>query len=72
MKVRELNMKPSFSSEVMGFPSADMKMLWEKIDKLVKDPFPDGKLKKKLKELLGPGLNRGDQPQKKVLTATSC
>ena len=49
MKVRELNMKPSFSSEVMGFPSADMKMLWEKIDKLVKDPFPDGKLKKKLK-----------------------
>ena len=49
MTTRELNMKPSFSSEVMAFPSSETGSLWQKIDALVRDPLPDGKTKKKLK-----------------------
>ncbi len=45
---RELNLKPSFTHELQGFPPAKLAQLWEKIDFLQNDPLPDGKLKKKL------------------------
>ena len=48
-KTREINIKPSCMSEIHGFPSDQAAQLWEKINYLVDDPFPDGKLKKKLK-----------------------
>jgi superfamily I DNA/RNA helicase/mRNA-degrading endonuclease RelE of RelBE toxin-antitoxin system len=46
---REINIKPSFMSELHGFPQNKNAQLWEKIDYLVEDPIPDGKLKIKLK-----------------------
>ena len=46
--VREINIKPSCMSEIHGVPAAMSAQLWEKINYLVADPFPDGKLKKKL------------------------
>lgn len=46
--VREINIKPSCMSEIHSVPSAMSAQLWEKINYLVSDPFPDGKLKKKL------------------------
>ena len=46
--VREINIKPSCMSEIHGVPTAMSAQLWEKINYLVADPFPDGKLKKKL------------------------
>ena len=46
--VREINIKPSCMSEIHGVPAAMSAQLWEKINYLVGDPFPDGKLKKKL------------------------
>jgi len=48
-KKREINIKPSCMSEIHGFPGDQVAQLWEKINYLVEDPFPDGKLKKKLK-----------------------
>lgn len=48
-KTREINIKPSCMSEIHGFPADQTNQLWEKINYLVEDPFPDGKLKKKLK-----------------------
>jgi superfamily I DNA/RNA helicase/mRNA-degrading endonuclease RelE of RelBE toxin-antitoxin system len=48
-KKREINIKPSCMSEIHGFPADQAAQLWEKINYLVEDPFPDGKLKKKLK-----------------------
>lgn len=48
-KTREINIKPSCMSEIHGFPAEQTNQLWEKINYLVSDPFPDGKLKKKLK-----------------------
>lgn len=48
MSVREINIKPSCMSEIHGVPAAMSAQLWEKINYLVADPFPDGKLKKKL------------------------
>ena len=47
--VREINIKPSCMREIHGYPQADSANLWEKINYLVDDPIPDGKLKKKLK-----------------------
>jgi len=47
--MREINIKPSCMSEIHGFPSAQAASLWEKINYLVQDPLPDGKLKKKIK-----------------------
>lgn len=35
-------------SEIHGFPIDQAAQLWEKINYLVEDPYPDGKLKKKL------------------------
>lgn len=46
--VREINIKPSCMSEIHGVPASMSAQLWEKINYLVGDPFPDGKLKKKL------------------------
>lgn len=46
--LREINIKPSCMSEIHGVPAAMSSQLWEKINYLVVDPFPDGKLKKKL------------------------
>ena len=48
-KTREINIKPSCMNEIHGFPTDQTSQLWEKINFLVKDPFPAGKLKKKLK-----------------------
>lgn len=45
---REINIKPSCIREIHAYPSADSPQLWEKINYLVDDPIPDGKLKKKL------------------------
>ena len=46
--VREINIKPSCMSEIHGVPKSMSTQLWEKINYLVADPFPDGRLKKKL------------------------
>ena len=46
--VRVINIKPSCMSEIHGVPTAMSAQLWEKINYLVTDPFPDGKIKKKL------------------------
>ena len=48
-KERELNIKPSCTSEILAFPADESPNLWEKIKYLVENPLPDGKLKKKLK-----------------------
>lgn len=47
--VRELNIKPSCAHEIHAFPADQAAVLWDKISRLVDDPIPDGKLKKKLK-----------------------
>jgi len=46
--VREINIKPSCMKEIQVYPAAQSAQLWEKINFLVNDPLPDGKLKKKL------------------------
>ena len=46
---RELNIKPSCAHEIHAFPADQAAQLWDKIARLVDDPIPDGKLKKKLK-----------------------
>jgi superfamily I DNA/RNA helicase/mRNA-degrading endonuclease RelE of RelBE toxin-antitoxin system len=45
---REINIKPSCMNEIQAYPSDNAAQLWEKINYLVSDPIPDGKLKKKL------------------------
>lgn len=49
MTRRQLTIKPSCMHEIALFPSERAALLWDKIDALVSDPFPDGKVKKKLK-----------------------
>lgn len=44
----QLTMKPSCMREIAAFPSECSGLLWEKIDQLVSDLLPDGKVKKKL------------------------
>lgn len=39
--------------EIVAFPADRASLLWEKIDNLVADPLPDGKVKKKLKSAEG-------------------
>ena len=46
--VREINIKPSCMKEIQSYPASQSAQLWEKINFLVEDPLPDGKLKKKL------------------------
>jgi superfamily I DNA/RNA helicase/mRNA-degrading endonuclease RelE of RelBE toxin-antitoxin system len=48
-KTREINIKPSCMSEIHAFPADQATQLWEKINYLVADPLPDGKLKKKIR-----------------------
>ena len=47
---RELNIKPSCAKELMAFPKESLGPLLEKINLLVEDPVPDGKLKKQLQD----------------------
>jgi mRNA-degrading endonuclease RelE of RelBE toxin-antitoxin system len=49
MTRRQLTIKPSCMREIAAFPSDRAALLWDKIDALVSDPLPDGKVKKKLK-----------------------
>ena len=49
MPRREINITPSCMSEIHAFSSEHAAQLIEKINFLVDDPIPDGKLKKKLK-----------------------
>ena len=49
MTRRQLTIKPSCMREIAAFPSDRAGLLWDKIDQLVGDPLPDGKVKKKLK-----------------------
>ena len=49
MTRRQLTIKPSCMREIATFPSDRAALLWDKIDALVSDPLPDGKVRKKLK-----------------------
>ena len=49
MTRRQLTIKPSCMREIAAFPSDRAALLWDKLDALVSDPLPDGKVKKKLK-----------------------
>lgn len=49
MGKRQLTIKPSCMREIASFPADRAALLWDKIDALVSDPLPDGKVKKKLK-----------------------
>jgi superfamily I DNA/RNA helicase/mRNA-degrading endonuclease RelE of RelBE toxin-antitoxin system len=49
MSRRQLTIKPTCMREIAAFPSDRAGLLWDKIDQLVGDPLPDGKVKKKLK-----------------------
>lgn len=49
MSRRQLTIKPSCMREIAAFPGDRAGLLWDKIDQLVSDPLPDGKVKKKLK-----------------------
>jgi mRNA-degrading endonuclease RelE of RelBE toxin-antitoxin system len=49
MSRRQLTIKPSCMREIAAFPGDRAALLWDKIDQLVSDPLPDGKVKKKLK-----------------------
>ena len=49
MSRRQITIKPSCMREISTFPSDRVALLWDKIDLLVGDPIPDGKVKKKLK-----------------------
>ena len=49
MTRRQLTIKPSCMREIATFPADRAALLWDKIDALVSDPLPDGKVKKKLK-----------------------
>ena len=53
---RQLTIKPSCMREISAFPSNRTSTLWDKIDMLVTDPQPDGKVKKRLKQ--GEGVCR--------------
>lgn len=48
MSKRQITIKPTCMRELLSFPTERAAALWEKINWLVTDPFPDGKLKKKL------------------------
>lgn len=49
MTRRQLTIKPSCTHDIATFPADRAALLWDKIDTLVSDPLPDGKVKKKLK-----------------------
>jgi superfamily I DNA/RNA helicase/mRNA-degrading endonuclease RelE of RelBE toxin-antitoxin system len=49
MSKRQITIKPTCMRELLAFPSDRAAVLWEKINILVTDPLPDGKVKKKLR-----------------------
>ncbi|MEW6732741.1 MAG: 3'-5' exonuclease [Acidobacteriota bacterium] len=49
MSKRQITIKPTCLREILAFPSDRTALLWEKINQLVTDPLPDGKIKKKIK-----------------------
>ncbi|MEZ4436264.1 MAG: 3'-5' exonuclease [bacterium] len=49
MTRRQLLIKPTCARELAAFPSDRSSLLWDKINQLLVDPMPDGKVKKKLK-----------------------
>lgn len=52
-KRRQLTIKPSCMREIAAFPAKRAGLLWEKIEQLVSDPVPDGKVKVKLTGVKG-------------------
>ncbi len=48
MSKRQITIKPTCMGEILAFPAERVALLWEKINQLVTDPLPDGKVKKKL------------------------
>lgn len=48
MSKRQITIKPTCMGEILAFPSDRAALLWEKINQLVSDPVPDGKVKKRL------------------------
>jgi superfamily I DNA/RNA helicase/mRNA-degrading endonuclease RelE of RelBE toxin-antitoxin system len=48
MSKRQITIKPTCMRELLAFPSDRAAVLWEKVNLLVTDPLPDGKVKKKL------------------------
>ena len=56
MSKRQITIKPTCMRELLAFPADRAASLWEKINWLVTDPFPDGKVKKKLQG--GDGIYR--------------
>lgn len=56
MSKRQITIKPTCMRELLAFPATSAPSLWEKIHGLVTDPYPDGKLKKKLQ--IGDGIHR--------------
>ncbi|MCB9759435.1 MAG: UvrD-helicase domain-containing protein [Alphaproteobacteria bacterium] len=56
MSKRQITIKPTCMRELTAFPLERSAALWEKINWLVSDPFPDGKVKKKLRG--GDGIYR--------------
>lgn len=51
MSKRQITIKPTCMREILAFPAGRVAVLWEKINQLVSDPIPDGKVKKKLKNV---------------------
>ncbi len=56
MSKRQITIKPTCMRELTAFPPERSAALWEKINWLVLDPLPDGKVKKKLRG--GDGIYR--------------
>jgi mRNA-degrading endonuclease RelE of RelBE toxin-antitoxin system len=50
---RQLTIKPTCMREIVALPADRAPLLWEKVDQLLADPVPDGKVKKKLKGVDG-------------------
>lgn len=53
MSKRQITIKPTCMREILAFPADRATVLWEKINQLVTDPLPDGKVRKKLKGAAG-------------------
>ncbi len=53
MSKRQITIKPTCMREILAFPPDRTATLWEKINQLVTDPLPDGKVKKKLQNAEG-------------------
>ncbi|MCO5761023.1 MAG: type II toxin-antitoxin system RelE/ParE family toxin, partial [Chromatiaceae bacterium] len=53
MSKRQITIKPTCMREILAYPADRAASLWEKINQLVTDPLPDGKLKKKLQAAEG-------------------